>query len=87
MKSIYFLLFTLLLTSCNELPLNKYELDVVVFYPTTNDTIKLVGYFNDTPRVSSDRGSNSIYVDDGYVGKTCLETSAPIKIINSRILY
>ena len=71
---------------CKESPpLNKYELTVVVYYPTTTDTVKVVGDFTQTPKVSSSRGTNSIYVDGDYVGKTCIETSAPIKIIDSKV--
>lgn len=47
---------------------------------------KITGDFDKTPKVSSDRGSNSIYVDGDYMGKTCIETSAPIKIIDSKII-
>ena len=75
-----------LFVACKESrPLNRYELTIVVYYPTTTDTVKVTGDFDKTPKVSSDRGSNSIYVDGDYLGKTCIETSAPIKIIDSKI--
>jgi hypothetical protein len=77
----------ILLVSCRvSRPLNRYELTLVVYYPTTTDTVKVIGDFEQTPKVSSDRGSNSIYVDGDYMGKTCIETSAPIKIIDSKII-
>lgn len=72
--------------SCESKPLNRYELTIAVYYPTTTDTVKVTGDFDKTPKVSSDRGSNSIYVDGDYMGKTCIETSAPIKIIDSKII-
>lgn len=76
-----------LFVACKEShPLNRYELTLVVYYPTTTDTVKVVGDFDQTPKVSSNRGSNSIYVDGDYLGKTCIETSAPIKIIDSKII-
>lgn len=76
-----------LFISCRESkPLNRYELTVVVYYPTTTDTVKVTGDFQRIPKVSSDRGSNSIYVDGDYMGKTCIETSAPIKIIDSKVI-
>lgn len=75
----------LLFMACTR-PLNRYELTIAVYYPTTTDTVKVTGDFDQTPKVSSDRGSNSIYVDGDYMGKTCIETSAPIKIIDSKII-
>jgi hypothetical protein len=76
-----------LFIACKEShPLNRYELTIAVYYPTTTDTVKVTGDFDKTPKVSSDRGSNSIYVDGDYMGKTCIETSAPIKIIDSKII-
>ena len=73
-----------LFVACKEShPLNRYELTLVVYYPTTTDTVKVVGDFTQTPKVNSNRGSNAIYVDGDYSGKTCIETSAPIKIIDS----
>jgi hypothetical protein len=68
--------------------LNRHEITVAVYYPTTIDTVKVIGdfYNNTEPKVSSDRGSNSIYVDGGHIGKTCIETSAPIKILDSKII-
>jgi hypothetical protein len=66
--------------------LNRYEITVAVYYPTTTDTVKVIGDLYEAPKVSSDRGSNSIYVDDDYIGKTCIETSAPIKILESKII-
>jgi hypothetical protein len=81
MKKIYFLILTILMISCERSQLYKYELTIEVHYPTRIDTLKLEGMFNDKPEVSSDRGSNKIYVDDDYVGKTCFESSAPINII------
>jgi hypothetical protein len=75
-------------TGNSEDSLNRYEITVAVYYPTTIDTVKVVGdfYNNTEPKVSSDRGSNSIYVDGGHIGKTCIETSAPIKILDSKII-
>lgn len=72
--------------ACESRPLNRYELTIVVYYPTTTDTLKVTGDFQRIPKVSSDRGSNSIYVDGDYLGKTCIETSAPIKIIDSKVI-
>lgn len=82
---VYIVGFLIYMTSESR-PLNRYELTLVVYYPTTTDTVKVVGDFDQTPKVSSNRGSNSIYVDGDYVGKTCIETSAPIKIIDSKII-
>lgn len=82
MKNVSLLLITMLfLFSCKEKTLVRYELTVEVHYPTRIDTIKLVGDFYEVPVVQSSRGSDYILVDGDYLGKTCIETSAPIRII------
>jgi len=50
-----------LFVACKEShPLNRYELTLVVYYPTTTDTVKVVGDFDQTPKVSSDFFNNII---------------------------
>lgn len=72
--------------SCEERRLYTYELTVEIHYPTRIDTVKLEGVFLDEPQVSSYKGSNTIYVDGGFIGQTCIESSAPIKIIDSKLI-
>jgi hypothetical protein len=81
MKKIFLVLISLFFVSCNDSTLVRYEVTVEVHYPTRVDTVKVVGDFYDIPRVESSRGTNYIYTDGDYVGKTCIETSAPINII------
>ena len=77
-----------LFVACKEShPLNRYELTLVVYYPTTTDTVKVVGDFDQTPKVSSNRGSNSIYVDGDYSGKTCIKTSAYLVEPNKLFIF
>jgi len=68
--------------------LDRHEITVAVYYPTTIDTVKVIGdfYSGSEPKVTSNRGSNEIYVDGDYMGKTCIETSAPIKILGTKII-
>jgi hypothetical protein len=71
----------LFLVSCQDKTLVRYEVTVGVHYPTRVDTVTVVGDFYETPKVESGRGTNYIFTDGDHVGKTCIETSAPLKII------